>query len=73
MSLNNRNGSLLCKGSYTPIDSKIGFGCPGIPTFAFEEGRLYLSSNIGLPSSNTKSGRRVCQKTILESICVYLQ
>jgi hypothetical protein len=58
------------KGRYTETTSRIGFGCPGIPTFAFEESRLYLSPNIGLPSSNAKFRRRVCQKPILEVVSV---
>jgi hypothetical protein len=51
---------------YTEVTSRIGFGCPGIPTFARGEGRLYLSPNIGLPSLLAKFRRRVCQNRFLK-------
>jgi hypothetical protein len=48
------------------MTSRIGFGCPGIPTFARGEGRLYLSPNIDLPSPFAKFRRRVCQNRFLK-------
>jgi hypothetical protein len=48
------------------MTSRIGFGCPGIPTFARGEGRLYLSPNIDLPSPLAKFRRRVCQNRFLK-------
>jgi hypothetical protein len=55
-------------GTYTEMTSRIGFSCPGIPTFARGEGRLYLSPNIDLPSPLAKFRRRICQNRFLKSL-----
>jgi hypothetical protein len=52
------------------MTSRIGFGCPGIQTFAFEEGRLYLSPNIDLPFFKFKIQAPGLPKPILEVISV---